>query len=357
MKSRSRLQVSIVLALAALVGHLAGRASAADPRPRPVTQQRLVKPLKAPAQVRPRAPTENTRAPAVDPAEPVADAPLSEANEADEVPAEPAVVEGPQSAPGAAGSCPADMVAVQGDYCPVVAHRCLEYMSVARDRCATYAESNRCFGTPEEMTFCIDRFEYPNRAGEKPAVGMTYLEARDTCEIRGKRLCTDQEWTLACEGTQRLPYPHGYQRDANACNYDKPYIIPNDNAFASSTARQAEIERLDQREGSGEREQCVSSFGVHDMTGNVDEWVLNTDGTPGGQPYVSGLKGGYWGPVRNRCRPMTTDHNEWHSGYQIGFRCCSDLQGAGASSRDDETPPPLDGPRAELVHGAAHFSG
>jgi len=21
---------------------------------------------------------------------------------------------------------------------------------------------------------------------------------------------------------------------------------------------------------------------------------------------------------------MTTDHNMWHSGYQIGFRCCAD---------------------------------
>ena len=40
---------------------------------------------------------------------------------------------------------------------------------------------------------------------------------------------------------------------------------------------------------------------------------------------------GYWGPVRNRCRPMTTDHNMWHSGYQIGFRCC-----AGAAARRSE---------------------
>ena len=43
------------------------------------------------------------------------------------------------------------------------------------------------------------------------------------------------------------------------------------------------------------------------------------------KPYVSGLKGGYWGPVRDRCRPMTTDHNQWHTGYQVGFRCCEDV--------------------------------
>jgi hypothetical protein len=44
--------------------------------------------------------------------------------------------------------------------------------------------------------------------------------------------------------------------------------------------------------------------------------------------YKSGLKGGYWGPVRDRCRPMTTIHGESFSFYQIGFRCCSDAPSA-----------------------------
>jgi hypothetical protein len=65
------------------------------------------------------------------------------------------------------------------------------------------------------------------------------------------------------------------------------------------------------------------------MTGNVDEWVLNEAGSENGPEYQSGLKGGYWGPVRNRCRPATTDHNRWHHGYQIGFRCCADPGGTG----------------------------
>ena len=60
------------------------------------------------------------------------------------------------------------------------------------------------------------------------------------------------------------------------------------------------------------------------MTGNVDEWVVNESG----RPYQSGLKGGYWGPVRTRCRPMTTAHNEDFNFYQIGFRCCGEVPGA-----------------------------
>jgi formylglycine-generating enzyme required for sulfatase activity len=114
--------------------------------------------------------------------------------------------------------------------------------------------------------------------------------------------------------------------------------------------------RLDQREAAGERAQCVSSFGVHDMTGNVDEWVQNLGGSAKERPYVSGLKGGYWGPVRNRCRPMTVDHNEWHSGYQIGFRCCSDLEGSGASEVDT-APGPERGPQASLESGGAAVQG
>ena len=67
------------------------------------------------------------------------------------------------------------------------------------------------------------------------------------------------------------------------------------------------------------------------MTGNVDEWVVNERHfepvEPGKKrPYISGLKGGYWGPIRARCRPATTSHNEWFRFYQVGFRCCSDAK-------------------------------
>ncbi len=58
------------------------------------------------------------------------------------------------------------------------------------------------------------------------------------------------------------------------------------------------------------------------MVGNVDEWVINE--SQFGKPFKSGLKGGYWGPVRTRCRPMTTGHEETFRYYQIGFRCCED---------------------------------
>ncbi len=231
---------------------------------------------------------------------------------------------GEQTQTGSA--CPADMVEVEGDYCPAPEQICEEFISEKRDRCERFRQKVRCYGKPEAKHFCIDRYEFPNEAGRRPTVSVTWDQARDVCANEGKRLCAAEEWTLACEGPERKPYPFGFARDATACNFDKPYILPDNFAYDDPQTRAAEVARVNQSEPSGSRPACVSDYGVFDMTGNVDEWVVNSHGSPQGPEFQSGLKGGYWGPVRNRCRPMTTDHNNWHHGYQIGFRCCKDTE-------------------------------
>lgn len=226
------------------------------------------------------------------------------------------------------GSCPEGMVEVEGDYCPNVEQKCLKWMDpegANPRRCTEFAPTGACQGKTTHKKFCIDRFEWPNKVGENPVIMKTWYEAADACKGAGKRLCGDSEWTLACEGQERLPYPYGHERNSQACNIDKSHPDVNEAAIANPATRAAEIQRLWQGEPSGSRESCVSPFGAFDMTGNVDEWVVNE----GGMPYKSGLKGGYWGPVRDRCRPMTTAHNEQFSFYQIGFRCCQDAPSNG----------------------------
>ena len=222
-------------------------------------------------------------------------------------------------------ACPAGMVEVEGEYCPTLEQTCKRYVTGDKAfprRCAEFAPSGACQTKTVHKRFCIDRFEYPNKEGVTPVVMKTWYEARDACQAQGKRLCGGSEWTLACEGQARLPYPYGLERSADACNIDKPHPAVNEKALANPKTRDAEAARLWQGESSGSRTQCKSSYGVFDMTGNVDEWVVNE----GDAPFKSGLKGGYWGPVRDRCRPMTTVHNEDFSFYQIGFRCCEDAQ-------------------------------
>lgn len=232
-------------------------------------------------------------------------------------------------------SCPPDMVEVEGDYCPYVQQRCLRWLDpVTKLQCAEFdrtASSGQCFMKTQHQKFCIDRYEWPNKVGVLPRFMASWVEAKTTCESIGKRLCSDTEWTQACEGPARQPYPYGggYERDSSACNIDRPYIWPNPERVFDPTTSAAEVARLDQREPSGARPACMSAYGVHDMVGNVDEWVVNV--SQDGQPHKSGLKGGYWGPVRTRCRPMTTAHEETFRYYQIGFRCCGAAHDVSAS--------------------------
>jgi sulfatase modifying factor 1 len=221
---------------------------------------------------------------------------------------------------GERAPCPRDMVLVDGQSCPDVEQRCLEWLpqpAGSPPRCAVFEPNPVCNGPTTRARFCIDRYEYPNRAGEIPVVQRTWEQAQTACRARGKRLCGSKEWTLACEGEARLPYPYGHVRDEQACNVDRPM-----EASPRAKAKGGKDALPDWRVASGEMNRCVSPFGVHDMTGNVDEWVVNESG----RPHASGLKGGYWGPVRDRCRTMTVAHDEKFAYYQIGFRCCDEAR-------------------------------
>jgi sulfatase modifying factor 1 len=227
-----------------------------------------------------------------------------------------------------ATACPPEMVEIDGDYCPYVEQKCVRWLDPATHlQCAEFdklANSGKCAMKTEHKHFCVDRYEWPNKAGAMPVSMASWNDAKASCDALGKRLCSDTEWTLSCEGQDHRPYPYGegYARDDQACNIDKPYILPDAVKIFDPKTAAGELARLDQREPSGSRNSCVSPYGVHDMVGNVDEWVVNV--SQAGKPFQSGLKGGYWGPVRTRCRPMTTAHDEKFRYYQIGFRCCGE---------------------------------
>ena len=81
------------------------------------------------------------------------------------------------------------------------------------------------------------------------------------------------------------------------------------------------MKRIDGRRPIGENKECVSPFGIYDLNGNANEWVSEPWKQP---PHRAAIKGGWWGPVRNRCRAITTAHDETYLGYEVGFRCCKD---------------------------------
>ena len=171
-------------------------------------------------------------------------------------------------------------------------------------------------------------FEWPNRPGELPQNLVSWHDALKLCKQADKRLCTEAEFNFACEGEAMWPYTHGYERDPQVCALDKTYLrrrinLKRHQRCMADPRCKAEAERLDQREPAGARRGCRSPFGVYDLNGNINEWVEREGRKP---PDRSGLKGGWWGPVRGRCRPTVGFHKEGDYGYEVGFRCCRDPQ-------------------------------
>lgn len=229
------------------------------------------------------------------------------------------------------GACPAGMVSVQGK---MKVHAMLDELQLQActkwidrkwpERCADY-DRDKWLAISKDIptqpiSVCMDRFEYPNRKGEYPIIMVTWYEARDACKAEGKRLCSEDEWTHACEGEEATPYPSGYSREAAECVNDRPWKKFEPDGLLPRSKAAPELDRLWQGLPSGSRPACKSKAGVYDMTGNIDEWTKSS--VAGERPSV--LKGGYWGPVRTRCRPATKAHDEGHMFYQQGFRCCAD---------------------------------
>ncbi len=256
---------------------------------------------------------------------------------------------GEPALPGSTEGCSADMVLVRGNYCPEVNQVCLEYhdeylrdearkkdklakgedvgKSTVSERCLRYKEPTECLSKQRRpMRFCMDRYEWPNHKGELPSLLISWTDARKECEKIGKRLCTEEEFNFACEGEEMLPYTYGYVRDATRCNIDRQYrkrekkLLHYESCMKKPECKN-ELAKLDQRLPAGSLAQCVSPFGVYDLNGNINEWVFRPKEKP---PNRSGLKGGWWGPVRGRCRPTVGFHKEDDYGYEEGFRCCQD---------------------------------
>lgn len=227
-----------------------------------------------------------------------------------------------------ASVCGEGMLLVEGDACPDAEHVCVTWLDpppYQNLRCAEYARPAKCKAPRVPRRFCIDRREFaePASAGDAdalPIVKKNWGEAKALCEARGARLCKEAEWEFACEGPEMSPYPYGWKRDATICNFDK-------------TDLGGPMEKLnDLRAPLSAYPDCVSPFGVHNMVGNVDEWVEREGRSA---PNRGALRGGWWLPGRNRCRAATVAHGEDYAAKQVGFRCCKD---APATSEPREPP-------------------
>jgi len=178
---------------------------------------------------------------------------------------------------------------------------------------------------------CIDRFEWPNKYGQKPLLGLSgvrepYEEDQITnieelCQSVGKRVCTAEEWVAACSGPDHQKYPFGDKLPkytpgeyTGLCNYDKKYRPVNEHKVFLRDPE--EMQRLDQSEPAGSRKSCRSPTGAWDMMGNAEEWVKCKHGVEGWC-----LASRFWAEPRS-CQALVRSHSpRWHY-YGVGGRCC-----------------------------------
>jgi glycerol-3-phosphate dehydrogenase (NAD(P)+) len=155
-----------------------------------------------------------------------------------------------------------------------------------------------------------------------------FYQAMVKCAAVGKRMCTETEWSFACEGPEMKPFPYGFKRDPTKCNGDQPWDHPQMGRVGRFDAE--ELSRLWKGVPNGAQPDCVSDFGVPDLPGNTDDVVANDSYRKGGiyANFESVNTGGPWYKgVRNACRPKVYSHNEGFAYYYLGFRCCAEADG------------------------------
>ena len=154
------------------------------------------------------------------------------------------------------------------------------------------------------MRYCVDRYEWPNRKGVVPRSYVTFYQARDSCFTKGKRLCTSEEWSLACSGPYSWNYPYGKEYEPRAC-------ITSDTAAGPS----------------GSKPECRAFFGSFDMAGNLMEW---TSTSARDNPSYYNVMGGFWqSGIRSGCFDIRYSYFPQNRHNPVGFRCCKDVPAEG----------------------------
>lgn len=171
-----------------------------------------------------------------------------------------------------------------------------------------------------------DGARYSTREGRAqwPTNQVSWYGARLYCASRGKRLPTEDEWEAAARGHADRPFPWGDQ--VPRCGGT---AVPSDGFYSAMTG----CPTLDSPVDVGTSAQDITPQGIHDLAGNVTEWV-DTTFVEGGReargpatdvnlPRV--LRGGSF---TLSVLARTSGRNKRPPGYtarDVGFRCAADI--------------------------------
>jgi hypothetical protein len=221
------------------------------------------------------------------------------------------------SAPASPRPCPEGMAGIEGRFCVDRHEAALERLDGEGRALGLHAHNREIGG---EVVRAV------SRAGVLPQAHVSQVEAGLACGRAGKRLCSDEEWLLACRGAVATAtrWPYGPRFRSGMCNDEGVSPLARLHgpapAYDHTTMNDPRLDTLPgtvARAGSYQR--CTNGNGVFDMVGNVHEWTA----APGGV-----FRGGYFLDTRSLgegCGYEATGHAPDYRDYSTGFRCCADL--------------------------------
>ncbi len=155
---------------------------------------------------------------------------------------------------------------------------------------------------------------------DRPVVGVTWDDAGAFCAFHGLALPTEQQWERAARGTDGRLHPWG----------DEPVTAERANRGAEACCQPSDADGFVMTAPVGSFPAGRSAEGVHDLVGNVWEWVDGWynpyDARPAArQERFRVLRGGAWNSDDRKLRATyrlayTGDFRFSASG---GFRCVS----------------------------------
>lgn len=208
--------------------------------------------------------------------------------------------------------------------------------------------------------FLIDRYEHPNALGRFPTSGVSLAEAKAACVEAGKHLCTATEWRAACAGPEGRRWPWGDRPVPRICRLEET-------AGGHTSTVDAGANEDGNHPGiaaSGAYMDCRTPEGVHDLAGNLEEWVQDD-----WQGRAGSLEGGAWYTRQSYadCSGRYSRAPDYRLSVEqgigsAGFRCCKrdgevtpELVARDADQRST-APPVLEDPGAdEVALGGGRF--
>ncbi len=202
-------------------------------------------------------------------------------------------------------SCADDMVPVCGSYC-----------------IDTY-EASRPDATEESVG--TDDSVAASRQGVLPWYSSTDVDssvAAAACAAAGKRLCTQQEWKLVCETTERWTYSYGDDYAPAICNGIDTFCDCDGDGEPDADPYphcRDECPTAFHATPTGAFPDCTNVFGAYDINGNVWEVVSSDDGI---DHYCGGAYNCSDSEELHRCDFDGAVNGGFPSAR--GFRCCAD---------------------------------